>query len=418
MLRWELEAYRNIKVVNVNPGTFKTPMTSNASSQIRKAFDSSSQSTKIFFGEEMIQSAENKVRGFIGHAGDPVEVVNKLEDAATSLYPKSRYYVGWDARSLWRGWYVFVPHVVRDFILTFALRSFLPPSQDSKKKRKQTHSIFSPILFLVFVIFMLLFTTTTRAEAPPRNPPDHLLSEFTLNHHVPIESFYVDDSNQGLGTHYKFSLEYIENAIKAVSAVRFQRQHAFLFHALEDHSIEGDDVAIYGSMEPVFEALALSQGAKRTITIEFNKLTFEHDLMITRTVQEEEKSSNQKYDSAFSISSFDHTGLGRYNDPLNPNGDIESMNTVFDALRPGGILFLTIPIGPDRLVWNLMRIYGEIRLPLLLGSRPWIELGRYGWDEHKLTKPVRNWRRTYEPVFVLQKPPSDDGSSSSSSSEL
>ena len=218
----------------------------------------------------------------------------------------------------------------------------------------------------------------------------------------------VDDSNEGTGTHYKFPREYIENTMQAVSTSRFQRQQSYLMDALHDYSIRDHEVVIFGSMEPVFEALALVQGANRTFTIEFNKLTFEHQDMITRTVEEEE-SSEKKYDSAFSISSFDHTGLGRYNDPLDPNGDIESMNTVFDCLRPGGILFLTVPIGPDRLVWNLMRIYGEIRLPLLLGSRPWIELGRYGWNEDKLTRSVRNWRRTYEPVFVLQKPLDDDG---------
>ena len=43
--------------------------------------------------------------------------------------------------------------------------------------------------------------------------------------------------------------------------------------------------------------------------------------------------------------SFDHDGLGRYGDPLNPNGDIEAMNTVRTLLKPEGILYLTVPIG-------------------------------------------------------------------------
>ena len=103
------------------------------------------------------------------------------------------------------------------------------------------------------------------------------------------------------------------------------------------------------------------------------------------------------------------------------------MNKVFDSLKEGGILFLTVPIGPDLLVWNLMRIYGPIRLPHLLNSRPWVELGRYGWDEDRLTgsissssssssDSVRNWRRTYEPVIVLQKP--QGGTSSDNKIEL
>ena len=399
VLRWELEAYRDIKVVNINPGTFRTPMTSNASGQIRRAYDTASIEAKDFFGENMIRSAETKVREFIDFAGDPVLVVDALEDAATSISPQSRYFVGWDAKFLWKSWSDYVPHCVRDFVLTLLLRTCLPPSQTSSSS-SSSKRIFRLMPFILLLLFVM---RTTAASPPCRDPPEHLLSEFTMNATIPISQFYVDDSNEGLGTHYKFSREYISNAMKAVSTLRFQRQHEYLTDALRDHSIRDHKVAIYGSMEPVFESLALVQGANRTFTIEFNKLTFEHEHMITRTVEEEER-SGQKYDSAFSISSFDHTGLGRYNDPLHPNGDVESMNTVFDSLRPGGILFLTVPIGPDRLIWNLMRIYGEIRLPLLLGSRPWIELGRYGWNEDKLTRPVRNWRRTYEPVFVLQKP--------------
>ena len=61
-------------------------------------------------------------------------------------------------------------------------------------------------------------------------------------------------------------------------------------------------------------------------------------------------------------------------------------------------MIVTVPIGPDVVVFNLHRRYGEKRLPLLLdGFR---EVARYGWDETSLTTPA-NWRQTYEPVFVL-----------------
>ena len=43
--------------------------------------------------------------------------------------------------------------------------------------------------------------------------------------------------------------------------------------------------------------------------------------------------------------SFDHDGLGRYGDPLNPDGDLEAMRTVYRLIKPEGILFLTVPIG-------------------------------------------------------------------------
>ncbi len=50
-------------------------------------------------------------------------------------------------------------------------------------------------------------------------------------------------------------------------------------------------------------------------------------------------------DRALSLSSFDHDGLGRYGDPINPIGDLVAMETVKQDLRSDGLLFLTVPIG-------------------------------------------------------------------------
>lgn len=48
---------------------------------------------------------------------------------------------------------------------------------------------------------------------------------------------------------------------------------------------------------------------------------------------------------AIFICSFDHDGLGRYGDPINPWGDLLAMQTVQRVLYEGGHLFLTVPIG-------------------------------------------------------------------------
>ena len=44
---------------------------------------------------------------------------------------------------------------------------------------------------------------------------------------------------------------------------------------------------------------------------------------------------------------------------------------VKSVLKEGGKFILTVPIGPDMVVWNLQRRYGRTRLPLLLE----------GWEE-------------------------------------
>ena len=118
------------------------------------------------------------------------------------------------------------------------------------------------------------------------------------------------------------------------------------------------------------------------------------------------------------VFSFDHDGLGRYGDPINPVGDLVAMETVKAVLKDGGLLFLTVPIGnhanwapcmetacyhtpqsgPDVLVWNLHRRYGAERLPLLLQG--WEQVEVIGWEEELLHSPSP-FTLQYEPVFVL-----------------
>mmetsp|Transcript_30153 Transcript_30153/g.53033 ORF Transcript_30153/g.53033 Transcript_30153/m.53033 type:complete len:97 (-) Transcript_30153:110-400(-) len=89
------------------------------------------------------------------------------------------------------------------------------------------------------------------------------------------------------------------------------------------------------------------------------------------------------------------------------------MQNLNRILRPEGKLYLSVPIGPDVVAWNLHRRYGEFRLPKLLEG--WEVVGRYGWDEEKLSAP-RHFTRSYEPILVLSPINSSDGDSRSSSS--
>ena len=105
-----------------------------------------------------------------------------------------------------------------------------------------------------------------------------------------------------------------------------------------------------------------------------------------------------RFDAAFSISTFEHDGLGRYGDPLNPKGDLDSMKKMKSMLKPKGILFLAVPIGPDALVWNAHRIYGRLRLPLLLEG--WKILDTFGFEESQLNQGEIG--AYSQPIFVLE----------------
>ena len=78
------------------------------------------------------------------------------------------------------------------------------------------------------------------------------------------------------------------------------------------------------------------------------------------------------------------------------------MQTVFCMLKPGGLLFLAVPVGPDCIAWNLHRVYGKHRLPKLL--KDFEIVSRHGWDSEKYLAKSANFRKSYEPVLVLRKP--------------
>jgi ubiquinone/menaquinone biosynthesis C-methylase UbiE len=54
---------------------------------------------------------------------------------------------------------------------------------------------------------------------------------------------------------------------------------------------------------------------------------------------------------------IEHIGLGRYGDPVDPEGDLKAMKELQRVTKKGGSLLFVVPIGRPRIVWNAHRIY-------------------------------------------------------------
>lgn len=291
-------------------------------------------------------------------------------------------------------------------------------------------------------IFLILFHLIYLINSiiPPKIISNNLILNYTLNNKIPLEYYYINDTLEGNSTHYIYTTKQINsmiistnkyyNKIKLLYTIYLEnnnnnhennennnkdelfikqlKKEDLIYFSLIKYVnyINNSKIGIIGSTSPWIECLLLSLNAQEITTIEYNKLTYgnQNETKI-RTISYEQfdefyNNSVGYFDILFSLSSFDHDGLGRYGDPLNPNGDLDSMKKVKTLLKPDtGLLFLTVPIGADIIVYNLHRRYGPIRLPLLLDQ--WDIVDRIGWNEAKFNEKS-NWRQTYEPVFILK----------------
>eukprot|EP00595_Chromulina_sp_UTEXLB2642_P003396 CAMPEP_0196767316 /NCGR_PEP_ID=MMETSP1095-20130614/38817_1 /TAXON_ID=96789 ORGANISM="Chromulina nebulosa, Strain UTEXLB2642" /NCGR_SAMPLE_ID=MMETSP1095 /ASSEMBLY_ACC=CAM_ASM_000446 /LENGTH=276 /DNA_ID=CAMNT_0042134675 /DNA_START=123 /DNA_END=950 /DNA_ORIENTATION=+ len=273
-----------------------------------------------------------------------------------------------------------------------------------------------------------------------------------MNGLIPLEHYYVDDTINGSRSHYIFPINrmqlFINGCNKAHDKILKQMKSSkksfdklVVYYAKDywiylatlkyyNHILVSNDginnipeitshikssdklsAVVFGSQEPWIETWLLHIGISHVTTLEYNYLTYEHPNIKTISGSDVDgtfdyfynnlnDSYYQSFDIAVSISSFDHDGLGRYGDPINPNGDLIAMENVKKLLKPNGLFFFSVPIGPDVAVWNLHRRYGNKRLPLML--KGWEVVDRFGWEEFRLTQP-ENFRKTYEPVFVLRQ---------------
>lgn len=67
--------------------------------------------------------------------------------------------------------------------------------------------------------------------------------------------------------------------------------------------------------------------------------------------------SNESILSLSCMHVVEHIGLGRYGDPLDPDGDIKAITEIKRVLLPGADFLFVVPIGKPKIEFNAHRIY-------------------------------------------------------------
>lgn len=235
--------------------------------------------------------------------------------------------------------------------------------------------------------------------------PEEHRAAFTLSDKIPELRWYLNDIKVG-GLKWTTHSRWWNHKKVARQAEGYYKQtDTFLYRALADFPLVNKDVVIVGSEMPWYECICTYYGARVT-TIEYRDVDCHLPHLNVMTPGAFEK-QRRRFDVVLSISSIEHDGLGRYGDPINPTGDLQAIREFKNLLNPGGLLILSVPVGRDAIVWNAHRIYGALRLPMLLDG--WKLVGSYGFQESSFQGKLGDYH--CQPIFVLQ---ADEGSSSAS----
>jgi hypothetical protein len=225
-------------------------------------------------------------------------------------------------------------------------------------------------------------------KPPPRNPPPEMVNNYTQNGQCQMSFYhrYIDES--GTSNPRAFTKEQFNNLL-----MRDNRSNINVYGegtvqpTLNKYidQIRDKHILVVGTQVPWAEAMLINRGARKVTTAEYNAISIGHPKSVTITpyklAEKFVQGQVELFDAAFSYSSLEHTGIGRYGDPLMPHGDLEATAQIWCMVKPGGLFFMAVPVSGNRkgcwYAWNAHRIYGEVRLQHLTANWNVLEeLGR------------------------------------------
>ncbi|CAI4221424.1 unnamed protein product [Auanema sp. JU1783] len=218
----------------------------------------------------------------------------------------------------------------------------------------------------------LRFIETAKYKGPQYSMPEELENMYTLNGYIRKSRYYRDDAHSSSSERVWDQIDEWRNLTEEefIAVSNYGKTSMAVYHSLKAFPLVDQYGAVFGSLTPWAESMALQAGAREVLTIEYLKLKIEgksnvhykHPLDFARNFE----SYLDTFDFVISFSSLEHSGLGRYGDSLDPNGDLRELQKIHCALKPGGLLFLGLPRGQDILNYNVHRIYGRIRLAMIM----------------------------------------------------
>jgi hypothetical protein len=138
-------------------------------------------------------------------------------------------------------------------------------------------------------------------------------------------------------------------------------------------------------------------------------VSYDHPLLRSQCLPspEEDKYRGHGWDLVMGFTALQHVGLGRYGDPVHPFADLAMMESM-GAMAASGLVLIALPLAwHDAVAWNSHRLYGPLRLALLLFD--WHVEGAWGAEEmsaafgkvHSPAEDARAFRHNFSKVRYI-----------------
>ncbi|EYC06058.1 hypothetical protein Y032_0078g1170 [Ancylostoma ceylanicum] len=182
-----------------------------------------------------------------------------------------------------------------------------------------------------------------------------------------------------------------------------------VYYALRGYPLHNMVGFVIGSETPWIEVQALRSGARKVYTVEYQKTkiigTTKIEYVHPVDFAEQWKENLEKFDFAITFSSIEHSGLGRYGDPIDPNGDLREVLKVMCLLKKGGLFFVGFPRGKDAIRYNAHRYYGRMRLAMVMAGFKWIATYRANspYPQHPIREDFETVDTHLQDIYVLEK---------------
>lgn len=110
-------------------------------------------------------------------------------------------------------------------------------------------------------------------------------------------------------------------------------------------------------------------------------------------------------DSLSCLHALEHFGLGRYGDQVDPKGHELGLRNMLKMLRKGGIFYLSVPIGIERVEFNGQRVF-DPRTFISLAAENQLILKSFAWVEREgiiveSLEPENSFKSLSEQLYAL-----------------